>query len=347
MALPLGRNRAHPRAHGPAPWAQALPPGPTVVPLGHNAVVLLTELVLTSQAVAATPQRGVKIGKIADLLRTASPAEVPVVVAFLAGELRQRQIGVGYAALAGLAAGGDAADGLAPTLTVSEVDAVFAEVGDVTGAGAQAARRRMLAGLFGRATAGERDFLVRLIAGELHQGALEGVMIEAVARAAGVPAGEVRRAHLLGGSLPAVAAADAGLVREERGGRVRPRLPRRGGVEDRRDPDPGPPGRLRGRRVHPDPRRHHRAGPRDRRGGAGPRCPGGRPGRRGGGAPSRRPAAAVPGHGRPDRQPDRCGTAAGGCGGGRGVLRRRGGARARGSRGQVPVRALRRWAARQ
>jgi DNA ligase-1 len=65
----------------------------------------------------------------------------------------------------------------------------------------------MLAELFGRATAGERDFLVRLIAGELHQGALEGVMIEAVARAAGVPAGEVRRAHLLGGSLQAVAAA--------------------------------------------------------------------------------------------------------------------------------------------
>ena len=63
----------------------------------------------------------------------------------------------------------------------------------------------MLAGLFGRATAGERDFLIRLIAGELHQGALEGVMTEAVARAAGVPADEVRRAHLLGGSLPAVA----------------------------------------------------------------------------------------------------------------------------------------------
>jgi DNA ligase 1 len=167
--------------------------------------VLLTELVLTSQAVAATPRRGVKIDKSASLLRAASPAEVPVVVAFLSGELRQRQIGVGYAALGGLAGGDDAAAELAPILTVSEVDAVFAQVGAVTGAGAQAARRRLLAELFGRATAAERDFLVRLIAGELHQGALEGVMIEAVARAAGVPAGEVRRAHLLGGSLQAVA----------------------------------------------------------------------------------------------------------------------------------------------
>jgi DNA ligase-1 len=129
------------------------------------------------------------------------------VVAFLSGELRQRQIGVGYAALGGLAAGGGAAGGMAPTLTVSEVDGVFAQVGAVTGSGAQATRRRMLAELFGRATGAERDFLIRLIAGELHQGALEGVMIEAVARAAGVPASEVRRAHLLGGSLQAVAEA--------------------------------------------------------------------------------------------------------------------------------------------
>jgi ATP-dependent DNA ligase len=169
--------------------------------------VLLTELVLTSRAVAATPRRGVKIDKIAGLLRAASPAEVPVVVAFLSGELRQRQIGVGYAALSGMLSGDGAADEMPPTLTVGEVDAVFAEVGAVTGAGAQAARKRLLADLFGRATAGERDFLIRLIAGELHQGALEGVMIEAVARAAGAPADEVRRAHLLGGSLQAVATA--------------------------------------------------------------------------------------------------------------------------------------------
>ena len=169
--------------------------------------MLLTELVLTSQAVAATPRRGVKIDKIAGLLETASPAEVPVVVAFLSGELRQRQIGVGYAALSGMLSGDGAADGMTPTLTVGEVDSVFAEVGAVAGAGAQTARKHLLAGLFGRATAGERDFLVRLIAGELHQGALEGVMIEAVARAAGVPADEVRRAHLLGGSLQAVATA--------------------------------------------------------------------------------------------------------------------------------------------
>jgi ATP-dependent DNA ligase len=177
-----------------------------VIALGQNAVVLLAEVALTSEAVAATSRRGVKIDKIAALLRTASPAEVPVVVAFLSGELLQRQIGVGYAALGDLLA--DPAGGLTvPTLTVTETDAVFSEVGAVTGTGTQAGRRRLLADLFGRATAAERGFLTRLLSGELHQGALEGVMIEAVARAAGVPADEVRRAHLLGGSLPAVAAA--------------------------------------------------------------------------------------------------------------------------------------------
>jgi len=185
--------------------------------------VLLRELVQTSEAVAATSGRTAKITEIAGLLRLASPAEVPVVVAFLSGELRQRQIGVGYASLGellGEAAPGAIADGgplpvapvpVAPVtvapLTVTETDAVFEAVGEVAGAGAQAGRRRLLAGLFGRASQTEREFLVRLLAGELHQGALEGVMTEAVARAAGVPAAEVRRAHLLAGSLPLVAQA--------------------------------------------------------------------------------------------------------------------------------------------
>ena len=171
--------------------------------LGHNAVVLLRELVQTSEAVAATSGRTAKITEIAGLLRRAGPGEVPVVVAFLSGELRQRQIGVGYASLGELPQ-------LEPSgqpLTVAETDAVFEAVGQVAGAGAQAERRRLLAVLFGRATQTEREFLVRLLAGDLRQGALEGLMVEAVARAAGVPAEEVRRAHLLAGSLPLVAQA--------------------------------------------------------------------------------------------------------------------------------------------
>ena len=195
--------------------------------------MLLRELVQTSEAVAATSGRTAKITEISALLRRADPGEVPVVVAFLSGELRQRQIGVGYASLgdllrlgppgepvsrAGKSAAGapeacpapeaaHAREAAPGPLTVAETDAVFEVIGQVAGPGAQAERRRLMAGLFGRASDAERRFLGRLLAGELHQGALVGVMTAAVARAAGVPGGEVRRAHLLAGSLPLVAQA--------------------------------------------------------------------------------------------------------------------------------------------
>ena len=99
---------------------------------------------------------------------------------------------------------------------------MFAAIGATTGPGSQAERRRLLGALFARATPAEQSFLTRLLAGELHQGALEGVMVEAVARAAGVPAGEVRRALLLGGSLPAVAEAALSAARAARRDGPRP-----------------------------------------------------------------------------------------------------------------------------
>ncbi len=173
----------------------------------------------TSEAVSLTSGRRVKIDEIAALLRRAAPEEIPVAVAFLSGELRQRQIGVGYAALGGLlpAASGRDGDAGREPLTLAGTDSVFAEIGATVGPGSQAERRRLLGILFARATPAEQSFLTRLLAGELHQGALEGVMIEAVARAAGVDAGEVRRAHLLGGSLPVVAEAALSAASAARG----------------------------------------------------------------------------------------------------------------------------------
>jgi ATP-dependent DNA ligase len=172
--------------------------------------VLLQELVNTSAAVARVAGRKAKIQHLAALLRQAPAAEVPVAVAFLSGELIQRQIGVGYAALVGLAAdlpgdAGTAAD--AAPLTLSEVDAAFAGIGALAGSGSQAQRRSLLASLMRRAGPAEQDFLRRLLAGDLSQGALEGVMTEAVAVAAGVPADDVRAAVQVGGSLPLVAGA--------------------------------------------------------------------------------------------------------------------------------------------
>src|SRR3954453_7315054 len=70
--------------------------GNTIV---QDEVVLLRQLVETSRAVAATSARREKIARLAELLRALEPAEVPAAIAFLSGELRQRQIGVGWAAV--------------------------------------------------------------------------------------------------------------------------------------------------------------------------------------------------------------------------------------------------------
>ncbi|GFG78091.1 putative DNA ligase [Mycobacterium paragordonae] len=152
----------------------------------------------------ATSSRLTKVAHIADLLRGAAtdPELVATVVSWLSGELRQRQIGVGWAALRSLPP--PAPD---PTLTVGRVDATFTEIGAVAGKGSQARRAALLTGLFAAATETEQTFLVRLLGGELRQGALIGIMTDAVAKAAGLPAAVVQRAAMLGGELPAVAAA--------------------------------------------------------------------------------------------------------------------------------------------
>jgi DNA ligase-1 len=160
----------------------------------------LRALVDVSAAVAATPARGAKTSALAALLEGLAPEEVAVAAAFLSGRLTQRQIGVGYAGLRDRPP--PAAEA---SLTLAEVDAAFAAVGACSGAGSQGARRALLQDLFARADAEEQDFLTRLLLGDLAQGALGGVMADAVARAARVPPAEVRRALTLGGDLVEVA----------------------------------------------------------------------------------------------------------------------------------------------
>jgi len=177
--------------------------------------VLIGEIAEVSRTVAGTSARLAKIETLAAALREAGPLEVPIAVAYLSGELPQRQIGVGWAALRGVAGGGPPGqaerDGFAPaqvpTLTLSDVDSGFSAIGAVSGKGSAAARKALVGELLGRATRDEQRFLVGLLSGELRQGALEGVMTEAVARAADVPVAEVRRAMMLRGSLGVVAAA--------------------------------------------------------------------------------------------------------------------------------------------
>ena len=133
--------------------------------------MLLSEIALVSRTVATTSARLAKIETLAGALRAAGPLEVPIAMAYLSGELPQRQIGVGWAVLRD-----GFAPAAAPALTLSEVDAGFAAIGAVSGKGSAAARKALVGELFGRATAGEQRFLVGLLSGELRQGALEGVM---------------------------------------------------------------------------------------------------------------------------------------------------------------------------
>ena len=158
----------------------------------------------TSVEVAGTSSRLTKVAHIAELLRRAAaePDVVAIIVSWLSGELRQRQIGVGWASLRSRPP--PASD---PVLTVIGVDATFSKIGAVSGKGAQATRAELVAGLFAAATETEQAFLLRLLGGELRQGALAGIMVDAVAKAAGIPAPAVQRAAMLGGDLPAVAAA--------------------------------------------------------------------------------------------------------------------------------------------
>ncbi|MEN3612247.1 ATP-dependent DNA ligase [Plantactinospora sp. ZYX-F-223] len=160
------------------------------------------DLAATSAAVAATSGRRAKVELLAEALRKLAPEELVAGSGYLAGELRQRQTGVGYASLRELPPAAEQ-----PILTVAGVDAAIAELAEVRGAGSQQRRRELLAALFGAATVEERRLLLGLFSGELRQGAQAGLLAEAVARAAEVPLPAVRRALLLAGDLKTVAAA--------------------------------------------------------------------------------------------------------------------------------------------
>ena len=163
--------------------------------------MLLTVVVETSHAVAATRSRKVKIEALATLLAQSPPDEIATVVCLLTGEPRQGRIGVGWSTLASVRDEIDTPGAAAPTLTVADLDDALDRVAATSGPGSNAARREILTGVLARATPDEAEFVVRLLTGELRQGALAGLMADAVARAAEVPADEVRRAAMLGGDL--------------------------------------------------------------------------------------------------------------------------------------------------
>src|SRR5260370_19531728 len=165
--------------------------------------MLLAAVVETARRVAETTKRLEKIALLATLLRQIHPDEIEIVVAFLAGRARQGRIGIGYGALHD-AQGSPAAT---PTLEGKDIDQTFEEIIAASGAGSQRQRLELLRQIFSRATEAEQQFLMRLLLGELRQGALEAVMVEALAKAAGAAVERVRRAVMLAGDVAVVARA--------------------------------------------------------------------------------------------------------------------------------------------
>ena len=163
--------------------------------------MLFVTVVEASAAVAATSSRNAKVAVVAELLALAEPAEVDIVAHYLAGRLRQRRTGIGWRSLTGFRAAE------VPGLSVGEVDAALEHLASLSGPGSQSARLTGLAELMGRATEAEQHFLGGLIVGENRQGAQEGILVQAIGRAFDVPIAVVRRAAMLGGSIPETARA--------------------------------------------------------------------------------------------------------------------------------------------
>jgi DNA ligase-1 len=165
-------------------------------------MTLLADVVIASRDVADTSSRSRKVAILAELLRTVDPDEVPLAVGFLAGVPRQGRVGVGYSTIYGI----ERAPAREASLTIDELDRAIGEVQEMTGSGSAAKRKEILGELLGRATEQEADFVKRLFTGELRQGALAGLMVDAIAKAAGVSGEIARRALMLSGDLTRTAA---------------------------------------------------------------------------------------------------------------------------------------------
>ena len=165
--------------------------------------MLLAEVVETSRRVADTSKRLEKIRLIADLLRRLRPDEIDIVVPFLSGAARQGRIGIGYRTLqAGVSPAAEA-----PSLEIVDVDRELDAIAAVSGPGSERRRTELLRKLFAASTGPEQQFLTNLLAGELRQGALEGLMLEGIAKASGIALDRVRRAAMIAGDLAPIARA--------------------------------------------------------------------------------------------------------------------------------------------
>jgi len=167
-------------------------------------VMLLSALVECVARVRATSRKLEKVTLLAELLRPARGREAELAALYLTGTLPQGRIGLGWRTIQPAMPSEEA---VGDPLSVLDVDRTCDVIAAESGAGSAERKGRALRQLFARATADERRFLVELFVGELRQGALEGVLSDAIARAAGLPPADVRQAAMYADSIGEVARA--------------------------------------------------------------------------------------------------------------------------------------------
>ncbi len=160
----------------------------------------LSRVIDTSAAVTGTPSRSAKVATLAHVLQETVAAHgrghhcIEVVADYVAGTLPQRRVGVSWRGLRDLPPPATLA-----TLTIEQTDTALTVMAALSGGGAAGKRRKAVRDLFARATAAEQRWLSGLITGELRQGASDGVLLQAIAQAAGIDDQIVRSAVMRAG----------------------------------------------------------------------------------------------------------------------------------------------------
>jgi DNA ligase 1 len=164
----------------------------------------LTRLVEVVSKVRATTKKTEKTALLADFLRQTQGKETELAALYLSGALPQGKIGVGWRMIQEAMIEGQPSG---EPLTLTDLDQVFDAIATDQGPGSTERKIGTLRRLYQRAIPEERQFLAQLIMGELRQGALEGLILDAVAKAARLQAGDVRQAMMFSGKLGEVARA--------------------------------------------------------------------------------------------------------------------------------------------
>ncbi|HEU4685476.1 MAG TPA: ATP-dependent DNA ligase [Nitrospira sp.] len=169
-----------------------------------DSCMLLAELVQAVERVRATTKKSEKVRLLSEVLAKAQGGEIELAALYLSGSLPQGKIGVGWSLIRRAMPEGAA---IGNPLTLTDVDRVCQEVLAEQGAGSAERRNDKLARLFRSATPDERRFLGQLLVGEIRQGALEGLLLEAIAKASRLASGDIRQASMFAPHVGALARA--------------------------------------------------------------------------------------------------------------------------------------------